>query len=144
MGHTYPLDACTAPALALWPPLPDPAPAPALAFVVDGQPVPKARPRLSNGHAYTPERTRVYEDTVRWAARAAMRAREPLAGDLHVEIALYRKGARRADLDNLTKSFLDGCNGLVWNDDKQIVSLRARVVYGDARPRAEVRVRKAA
>ncbi|MCZ2099574.1 MAG: RusA family crossover junction endodeoxyribonuclease [Anaerolineae bacterium] len=139
MGVYYPLDWPAA-----WPALPEPAAPPLLAFVVDGQPVPKARPRVTHGHAYTPERTRAYEQAVAWAARACMGGRDPLAGDLDVEIALYRKGKRRADLDNLVKAVSDGCNAIVWQDDAQIVALRSSVVYGDDAPRAVVRVRKAA
>ena len=116
---------------------------PHIRFVVPGQPEPKRRPRVANGHAYTPARTRAYESTVGWAARLCMGDRDPLDGDLDVEIALYRKGVRRADLDNLIKAVADGCNGIVWRDDAQIVSLRARVVYGDKQPRAEVEVRAA-
>ncbi|MEW8997914.1 MAG: RusA family crossover junction endodeoxyribonuclease [Thermoanaerobacter sp.] len=31
-------------------------------IVVPGRPVPKGRPRFAKGHAYTPEKTRMYEE----------------------------------------------------------------------------------
>ena len=34
-------------------------------FTIPGNPVPKARPRFANGHAFTPEKTRSYEEMVR-------------------------------------------------------------------------------
>ncbi len=35
----------------------------------------------------------------------------------------------KPDLDNLCKSFLDGCNGIVWEDDSLICELIARKEY---------------
>jgi Holliday junction resolvase RusA-like endonuclease len=37
---------------------------------------------------------------------------------------------KRPDLDNIVKAITDGMNGVVYEDDSQIVSLHATKVYG--------------
>ena len=101
-----------------------------ITFEVQGQPIPKQRPRVNNGRAITPQRTRAYETQVGWAARVAMQDREPMRGDVALVLRFKRRGRRRADLDNMTKAILDGINGVVYLDDKQVVRLTAHVEYG--------------
>lgn len=118
-------------------------PAP-VTFWFEGQPLPKQRPRHgANGHVFTPAKTRDYERAVAWVARSAMGAREPLTGDLVLTVTLYRKGKRRADVDNMLKALADSMNSIVYGDDQQIVEKRARVVYGASKPGAQVEVRAA-
>ena len=93
-------------------------------FEVDGRPVPKARPRVINGHPYTPKTTRDWEELVGWQAKIAMAGKPPLEAELGV--TLYFRGAHgSADLDNLVKAVLDGMNGIVYRDDKLISKLTA-------------------
>ena len=93
---------------------------------VEGPPVPKGRPRVTrNGHAYTPARTVAWEETVAWNTRNAMDGRAPFQGPLQVELTFYG-GRANADLDNLCKAVLDAMNKVVYEDDKQIVTLIAR------------------
>lgn len=120
------------------------APALSVAFTVEGEPVPKQRPRFANGRAYTPKKTEDYADVVGKVAGIAMQARDPLDGDLAAYMVFYRKNHVRADVDNLIKGITDPCNGIVWGDDKQIVIVHARVVYGSDNPRAVLRVRQVA
>ena len=37
----------------------------------------------------------------------------------------------RPDLDNAEKSLKDACNGLLWHDDKQVVCVEKRKIYGE-------------
>jgi Holliday junction resolvase RusA-like endonuclease len=105
-----------------------------LRFFVPGQPLPKQRPRLGRHGVYTPTKTLEWENEIGWAAREAMQ----IAGlgatpcDVHVHMLFQRKGKQRADLDNLIKACLDGMNGIVWIDDRQVRSLSAQVDYGFA------------
>lgn len=47
----------------------------------------------------------------------------------------------KPDTDNYIKSTLDGLNGLLWEDDNQIVDLMAHKYYSD-KPRVEIEVKK--
>lgn len=124
--------------------LPDDPPALFEAWV-DVHPLPKQRPRMNTrtGHAYTPADTARYEREVAWKLRAAMQGRTPFAGDIEVALDFQRKGIRRADIDNMSKAILDSANGVLYQDDHQIVSLSARVTYSSKKPGTRIRVRAA-
>lgn len=116
-------------------------------FVVDGNPVPTARPRvvrLPNGalRAFTPTTSRRYQILVAANARQAMAHRRPMDGPVRLAVALYRANALRCDLDNLVKSILDGLTlgRDVWVDDSQVVELHATLALSRTNPRAEVSV----
>ena len=123
-----------------------------VAFFVPGEPVAKGRARafVRHGHVahYTPEKTARYENLVKLAAQQAM-AGEPLSGPLSlyctfalpVPASYSKKRAaaclsgsewpcKKPDTDNLVKSIKDGCNGVVWKDDCQVVQVYALKVYG--------------
>lgn len=131
-------------------------------FIIPGQPVAKGRPKFARrgAHvvAYTPEKTASYESLVKLAASRAMAGAEPSAApiDLVVELRLQIpaswSGKRRAlaesgviyatkkpDADNVLKGIKDGCNGIVWRDDAQVVRVMLEKRYS-AMPRALVRV----
>jgi Holliday junction resolvase RusA-like endonuclease len=112
-----------------------------ITFTVDGQPLPKQRPRIANGHAYTPQKTKAWEALVQAEAWIAMQGRYALARDVAVTMVFRRHGSRRADCDNLQKSCLDGMNGVVYEDDSQIVQLHAEVQYGHQNPGVDIEVR---
>ena len=115
-------------------------------FEVTGQPLPKERVHF-NGRtrrAYTASRTRAWEETVGWAALAAMKGRAPLEGDVTVGFSFRRQTLVRADLDNLIKAVCDGMNGIAYLDDKQIVGYQyAHLIYGVDDPGVCVRVEHA-
>lgn len=123
-------------------------------YTVYGEPVGKQRPRfVRRGNyvsTYTPEKTKTYEDEIRYMARCAMGASEPL--ETPVTVAIYirveipksfskqkRKDAlaniikptKKPDIDNIAKCFLDAMNGHVYLDDKQVVSLHITKVYSE-------------
>ena len=135
-----------------------------LTYIVYGEPVGKGRPRFARRgaftHAYTPEKTKTYEDEIRMMARAAMGSSEPL--DTPVTVAIYirtgipasfskqkRKDAlegilkptKKPDIDNIAKCFLDGMNDIVYLDDKQVVNLHITKVYSET-PAVEVMVKE--
>lgn len=123
-------------------------------YTVYGEPVGKGRPRFvrrgSFTQTYTPAKTKTYEDEIRYMARAAMGASEPL--ETPVTVAIYirveipksfskqkRKDAlaniikptKKPDLDNIAKCFLDAMNEVVYLDDKQVVNLHVTKVYSE-------------
>lgn len=53
---------------------------------------------------------------------------------------------RKPDIDKLLRAVLDGCTGVLWADDAQVVEATGRKIYADAGdgPYARVTVRAAA
>ena len=90
-------------------------------FEVEGEPVPKKRPRVVKGRTFTPRETVAYEEAIGWAFRQAYTG--PLfEGPLRVSMWVSEANRRpqwQADWDNYAKT-LDGLNGVAWTDDKQI------------------------
>lgn len=66
----------------------------------------------------------------------------PLTGAVHVRILWYR-AARRGDIDNRLKVLLDAMNGLLYTDDKDLVSVYIERREDKANPRMEVTVTEA-
>ena len=78
----------------------------------------------------------------RWRAAAAIWLsanwpHAPVSSPVLVELVLVavrpKRGklpAPRGDIDNYVKSVFDAFNGVVWEDDAQVVELRARKEYG--------------
>lgn len=104
-------------------------------FTVQGKPQPKERPRKNKqGGFYTPQKTKDYESIVGWSARSVYKG-EPSKNEMFVLINIYFKLPKKTkhkegdwcmkntDVDNIAKSVLDGLNGIVWVDDKQVVKL---------------------
>ena len=119
-------------------------------FTIPGPPCAKQRPRFSNGHAYTPEKTIAYESLVKMAYQGPR-----LEGQIRMEVHAYfqiPKSAtkaqrnqmsirgicptKRPDADNILKICADSLNGIAYADDSQIVEATVRKFYGD--PRVEV------
>jgi Holliday junction resolvase RusA-like endonuclease len=132
-----------------------------IAITVPGAPVPKGRPRLSTigGHAraFTPAKTRRYEDLIRLEAGRVMEGRDQLQGPTVVRIRAFMptpqaiakhkaKGPAaesgqlrpitKPDADNFAK-VIDALNGIVWPDDNQVVELTVSKFYS-SRPRLEL------
>lgn len=126
-------------------------------FKVDGAAVPKQRPRISGHRAYTPKRTKDYEERVLNAFRSSYKGIHPAFGkDVPVRVGIRivqavpkswskKKRAqaeqgeivplgRNGDIDNVAKSILDALNGYAYEDDCQVVRLTVSKEYGaDAR-----------
>lgn len=123
-----------------------------ISFTVPGEPVGKARPRVTiaggRAHAYTPAKTAAYEQLVAVYASAAMKKAPLLEHPVRVRLDIYCKvpgtwskkrrtnalagierPAKKPDLDNVVKILADGMNGIVWVDDAQIVELSCSKHY---------------
>lgn len=97
-----------------------------------GEPVPKGRPRFAvvrgRAMAFTPDKTRVWEETIRvHALKAFVHCpwRKELQGDygLHVVVRTSQKGKRRGDLDNHAKAASDSLNDVLFDDDSSVSTL---------------------
>ncbi len=122
-------------------------------FKVEGTPVGKGRPKFARrGNfvtAYTPTKTRGYEDLIKIAAKHAMGTSEPLktpvAAYIYITVPIpqsyskkrskscldgLERPCKKPDCDNVMKAFLDAMNGIVYDDDSQVVSLHGTKVYG--------------
>jgi Holliday junction resolvase RusA-like endonuclease len=114
-------------------------------FTVPGNPIPKARARVTirpgrKPTAYTPRRTKNWEATVKDAARLAMGGRELFEGPVAVELWLWRGDRRKADADNMEKAVLDACNEVVWLDDDQVLEMHRYKIIGWDEPHIAVRI----
>ena len=98
-------------------------------IVFEGEPKGKGRPRFTRtGHAYTPSRTRDYEDLIAARALEAMEGRHPIPKGVPVRVTIvaifgvpvsWPKKRRTAAL-----------NGIVYEDDSQIVQTTTEKTYG--------------
>ena len=134
-----------------------------ISFCVPLAPFGKSRPRFSiragRTVAYTPEKTRIGERTIRTYARRAMGDRYPFARGvpLSVEIVAnfpipksYTKKrhfdcvnkdelpTKKVDIDNICKGVLDAMNEAVFWDDAQVVKLVAKKQYVEGAGSIEV------
>ncbi|VVE78152.1 RusA family crossover junction endodeoxyribonuclease [Pandoraea sputorum] len=125
-------------------------------FIIDGKPEPKGRPRFCsiNGRtrSYSPGKTVAYEGKVASAASVAMMAAgaQTFSGAVLLQIGIHlpipaswskkRRGralvgeiaaTNKPDADNVLKAIKDGMNGVVYEDDSQVVEIRLHKRYSD-------------
>ena len=135
-----------------------------IVFSIPGQPVAKGRPKFARrGNfvtAYTPAKTVSYENLVKLAASNAMAGRAPSARPIAMEVCLWMQipaswsnkkraaavagavmATKKPDADNCLKGLKDGCNGIVWRDDAQVVSIILQKKYSDF-PMASITIRE--
>ena len=133
-----------------------------ITFTVPGQPVAKGRPRFARRGkfvtTYTPITTVAYERMVKVLALQAMQGQEPSTAPMELIISLVMqiptswsptrrakckagliRSTKKPDVSNILKAIEDGCNGIVWRDDSQVVELKLSKSYGD-KPRAVVSI----
>lgn len=125
-------------------------------FFIPGLPVAKQRPKFAVrggfARAYTPAKTRDYENLVKSIAQKSIL--RPLEGPLCVDLVFYMpipkstpKGkclentphTKRPDADNLGKLVLDALNGVAWLDDSQVFEIHIKKLYSE-NPRTEVKI----
>ena len=126
-------------------------------IIVPGQPVGKGRPRVTkSGHAYTPAKTREYEDKIK-ACYKEQADNAWFDGPVKVTLLAFYKIPKSAavqdrldmqsgkkqpmkkpDLDNIIKC-IDSLNDLAWKDDSAVVWIEALKFY-DEEPRLELTI----
>lgn len=126
----------------------------AILIVIPGEPVGKGRPRVGKRGKhivmFTPEKTKSYEEMVKFEAKATIGDTDPFSGPVELRLELYigvpasyPKGARarclsgeirptkKPDLDNVVKAICDAFNEVVWIDDVQVVELQVSKRYSE-------------
>jgi len=107
-------------------------------------PRPKGRPRFANGHAYTPNATKIYEDSM--AQEYLLKNGKKYLGPVSLFITFNYKipnsrikelkhgqvCTEKADLDNLIKIVGDSLNGIAYLDDKQVYKIVAEKKWADS------------
>lgn len=128
-----------------------------ISLVFQGTPISKLRPRfrIFRGHVmtYTPKKTKNAEKAV--IAQLKEQYNGPaLEGTLAIMIDFYmpipkyiskkkqkelpgKPYDKKPDIDNLTKTYLDAMNGIVFKDDRQIAQLYSSKVYS-INPRVQI------
>ena len=121
-------------------------------FEVPGKITGKGRPRVNTvtAIAYTPTKTKEYEDLVKQYFIIKYRCVKPLEGRISVNIKAYfdiprntskvQKQAmlegslspvKKPDIDNIAKIILDSLNKLAFKDDNQITKLCIEKEYSE-------------
>lgn len=135
-----------------------------ITFNVPGVPRGKARPRVVDGHAYTPHKTKAYEMAIRDAYTEAALEEPPEARyfgrgtDVGLIVRCYFpvpkqaskakreamlekkiRPQRKPDIDNVLKAVADALNGVAYYDDCQIIMMSGAKFYA-ADPRINVEI----
>lgn len=135
-------------------------------FKYMGEPIGKGRPRVTArggkfAHAYTPKKTKDFEDAIRFEFMASNCEQMPVYSKdvpLQAEMTFafrvpksYSKKKREAclkgeipmtkrpDTDNCVKSVLDALVGACFEDDSSVVKVTAEKIYAEE-PFVEVRI----
>ena len=109
----------------------------------------KGRPRINTytRTAYTPLKTKVYEEEIKLRFIEKYKNIKPSDKPLIVnieavyeppkslsnkkkEILLTGKYIKKPDCDNVAKTILDALNGLAYYDDSQVIELKINKMYG--------------
>ena len=121
-------------------------------FEVLGKITGKGRPRVNTqtAIAYTPVRTKDYEELIKQYFVIKYRGVEPLEGRICVTIKAFIgvpksvskkeklemlagsiSPTKKPDIDNIAKIVLDALNKLAFNDDNQITKLNIEKIYAE-------------
>lgn len=121
-------------------------------LIIYGKPMGKGRPRFGkakNGNmvAYTPFKTRKYEQEIKSLFQIAMFGKEMLEGPVKVTITAFFSSKKktgwhtsRPDLDNIIKAILDSMNEIILKDDSAVAHIVASKKYDEGDDRVEVQI----
>ena len=119
-------------------------------FIIETNPVPKARPRVTCRGTYTPKRTKDAMEKIKEVIEEHPDCPDkPLSGPVSVIMTFYvpmpkswskkKRGEMLAepvakkqfDIDNLEKTVYDALNGILWEDDGQIWKHTVKKVWSN-------------
>jgi crossover junction endodeoxyribonuclease RusA len=116
-------------------------------FSCDGTPVPQGSMKVINGHVLHSQGSAlaVWRSTIALAARFA--GAKPVDGAIGIEVTFRVRRPKTVkrdrptvapDLDKYLRGLLDSLTGICYQDDSQVVDIRAKKVYSDT-PGADVK-----
>ena len=121
-------------------------------FEVEGDITGKARPKINTytGQAYTPAKTKDYENLIKQYFKLKYPKYEPIENRVKVSIIAYFKlpkntskkqaeqmlagtisPTKKPDIDNIVKIVLDSLNKMAFKDDNQITKLETEKIYSE-------------
>ena len=116
-------------------------------FHINTRPTPKQRPRLGkSGKVYTPNSTKVFEEICRLSyGNRYYFDKEYISIKIVFKFKVPKSYSKKKyseaiegkirpstnDIDNLSKSVLDGLNGKAWKDDRYIYRIEAEKIFAD-------------
>lgn len=117
-------------------------------FIFPIEPRGKGRPRVTRNGTFTDPETRKYESALKVMARAQWKE-QPTGFPVSVELKFVFSPPKRPergdhtvkpDCDNIIKAVFDSMNGIIWNDDSQVVRVLAQKFYdfSGGKPRIEM------
>jgi len=111
-------------------------------FTVDGHTISKSNSyRIAGSRMYKTKMCAQWERVVSGIASMAPDCpQEPSSGSIYIEARFYFQDGRRRDIDGPLKSLLDAMNGVIYNDDSQIVKLVVEKFIDRQNPRTEVEI----
>ncbi len=109
-------------------------------IVIKGRPQPKQRPRKGKyGNFYTPKETQAYENKVGFASLVD-KNKIKKGERCKLIIRIFFKGKQKGDIDNIIKICLDGMTKIVYNDDKCVKEIQAKILEHQQNERIEIEV----
>lgn len=109
---------------------------------VSGRPVPCPRPRVTRRGTFYPARYTAWLELVGYEALAVRGDGRMLAGNLALSLWFTLPDRRRGDCDNYCKGLLDGLQGVLYENDRQITDLDAHLRIDPDQPGVTIMLRE--
>lgn len=104
------------------------------------KPIPvNQRTMILNGHQTSSRKWKDTKTALEWEIRSMWRI-APHTGSLAVNLIFYFGDRRKRDIDAYIKIILDSMNGIVYEDDSQIIELHCFKAIDVKNPRTEIQV----
>ena len=110
-------------------------------LTIEGRPVPKSRPRVVRGRAYTPAKTKQAEEKIALYA-LAKRIKPYKTGYVKMICEFSFKGKGHGDVDNLLKLCMDAGQGIFYKNDRQVIYLRGAILLHQEEAKTEIFIDK--
>lgn len=106
------------------------------------KPVPFPRPASNDKRRFNPSRYIEFKNALGLIARCAMGGQAPFQGEVKLHADFFRPKPRPrkgqnpqvsfiGDIDNYLKAVMDALIGICYVDDRQVVNLSGRKIFGD-------------